>query len=123
MSYSVITFGGKGGDQFPMNAPLKSIGLRGGKYVDQIQINGNSYGGGGGAEVPTITLSEGEFINKVDIRSGSYIDYLKLTTNKGQTIEIGGGGGTPSSIHGKIIALSGRSGKYVDNLQFLISNE
>lgn len=122
MSYSVITFGGNGGDQFPMNAPIKSIGLRGGKYVDQIQINGNSYGGSGGTKVPTITLSEGEFINKVDIRSGSYIDYLKLTTNKGQTIEIGGGGGNASSIHGKIVSISGRAAKYVDNLQFLVSN-
>ena len=41
----------------------------------------------------TITLDDDEYITKIEGRKGLPIHYLKMTTNKGNTVEAGGPGG------------------------------
>ncbi len=118
-SYKVVSAGGDGGGGFAMQT-IKSIGLRSGSYVDQITINGVSHGGNGGADRGVLTLEPGEYVNDILVRSGKYVDFVKFTTNRGRSIEGGGGGGSAMTIVGQLVAIDGRSGSYVDQLNFLI---
>lgn len=112
------SFGGNGGGAFEMQV-VEKLSLRTGKYVDQIKINGKQHGGNGGGDRGEIVLSEDEFINKVEIRSGSLIDFVKLTTNKGRTIEGGGSGGGAHTLENvRVLAIGGRSGSLIDSLTF-----
>ena len=113
------SFGGGGGSPFAM-AVVEDIGLRTGRYVDQIRINGNSHGGGGGGDQGSITLDPNEYISKVEIHSGTYVDNVKFTTSGGRSIGGGGGGGGTTTLEGiRVIAIGGRAGKYVDQLDIM----
>lgn len=118
-TYSIHSFGGNGGDLFDMQI-IKTISMSSADYVDQLVINGNIYGGNGGNPQTGITLATGEYVNRIDLRYGRYLDYLKLTTNFGQTLEGGGTGGEPTTILGQLVALTGNSGNYIDRLNFLM---
>ncbi len=72
---------------------VKSLGLRTGLYVDAILLNGELYGGRGGEQSRMFDLEKDEYITEVVIRSGKWMDYLSLTTNKGNKVSGGGGGG------------------------------
>ncbi|PHR30424.1 MAG: hypothetical protein COA38_10255 [Fluviicola sp.] len=118
-NYTVISEGGSGGNGFEMQS-IKSIGLRSGKYVDQITINGVSHGENGGADRGTLTLEDGEYVTSIVVRSGSLIDYVEFNTNFNNQIKGGGEGGNKHTVSGNLVAIDGRSGKYVDQLNFLI---
>ncbi len=109
------TFGGGGGGAF-LQTGIRTLALRHGSLVDAIIINDTRYGGSGGAQTSTITLAADEYITRVEIRHGSLVDRLKITTNKGQSIEGGGGGGTASTVTGTIVSLGGRSGSLLDRI-------
>lgn len=118
-SIKTKTFGRTGGDAFSM-AFVKEVGLRSDKQIDQIQINGIPHGRNGGTDRGSIILSGEEYINKVELRHGQYIDQLKLTTNKGNSVEGGGKGGEPASLENiRVMAIGGRSGRLLDNLKIM----
>ena len=116
----VITpFGGNGGSEFSMQCPT-SIGLSTGSEVDQIRINEVAHGGKGGNDKGSIVLRSDEYISSLTIRSGKRIDHVKFTTNKGNTIEGGGNGGSEHSIDDiRVLAIGGRSGTRVDKLNIM----
>lgn len=112
----VYTFGGEGGDAF-YEEPVREIGFAHGKYVDAIFLNGVQHGGNGGKETSRLKLASDEHIETIEIRAGSYIDALKVTTNKGRWIAGGGLGGLLTVFPNiKLLAVSGRAGVYVDYL-------
>lgn len=116
--------GGQGGGAF---GPVQvySVGIRSGLNIDAIIINGVPHGGDGGGASPILNLGPGEYISEIyahayHARDGGaeVLRYLKITTNKGNSIEGGttgdnDGTGTDS---GRIIMLGGRSGKFLDAL-------
>lgn len=112
------SFGGNGGNPFNQRG-IKTLTIRHGAYVDAIIINGEQFGGNGGQLSNTITFAPNEFIARIEIRHGSYIDFLEITTNLGQQITGGGNGGSPMTITGEIVAIGGRSGDFVDQLDIL----
>ena len=119
VNVKVLTVGGTGGDAF-VPATVKSLALSTGSKVDQITIDGVSHGGSGGSASPVLNLSEGEYINRIEIRSGSKIDFLEFTTNKGHSIEGGGSGGDATALSNiRLLTISGRSGDMVDQLSFV----
>lgn len=118
-SIRTMTFGGNGGDVFSM-AVFKELGLRTARLVDQIQLNNIPHGRNGGDDRGSITLSSEEYFSKVELRHGQYIDHVTFHTNKGRSIGGGGTGGVASVIeNARIMAVGGRSGKYVDNLRIM----
>ena len=92
-----VTFGGSGGGYFAPQ-PVRSIAIRAGRLVDAVVINGVRYGGGGGSQTHTLTLGHYEYISEVTVRSQRLVDYIKITTNFGRSIEAGGNGGTASTF-------------------------
>jgi len=112
------SFGGSGGDTFTQRG-IETLAIRHGSYVDAIIIDGQQFGGNGGELSNTITFASNEYISRMEIRQGSYIDYIEITTNLGQQITGGGNGGNPVTLTGEIIALGGRSGSYIDQLEIL----
>jgi len=112
------SLGGSGGAAFTQRG-IDTLAIRHGSYVDAIIINGKQFGGNGGQLSNTITLASNEYISRVEVRQGNYIDHLEITTNLGQQITGGGNGGNPVTITGEIVAFGGRSGDYVDQLDIL----
>ena len=116
-------FGGNGGSEFELES-VQSIGLRTGSRLDQITINDVAHGGNGGSDQGVLTLSDGEYINKIRVRSGSEIDYLELFTNKGNSIGGGGDGGSSTLLEDiQVVAIGGRSGSRVDQLSIQYTTE
>ncbi len=112
------SYGGSGGDTFTQRG-IETVAIRHGSYVDAIIINGEQFGGNGGELSDTITLASNEYISRMEIRQGKYIDYLEITTNLGQQITGGGNGGNLVTLTGGIVAVGGRSGSYIDQLEIL----
>lgn len=118
-SLTTRTFGGSGGNAFEVT-PVRTLRLRTGSMVDQIDIDGQAHGGGGGGASPLLVLESGEFINRIEIRSGSRIDFVSFSTNRGQRVDGGGSGGRPTTLENiRLVAISGKSGSMVDSLTFL----
>lgn len=116
-------YGGDGGKEFEMLF-VKEIGLRTGKYVDQIRINGITFGKDGGKDKGSICLDADEYINKVEIRSKKCVDYVKFTTNKNSSIGGGGKGGLSETLENiRVIGIGGRYGQYVDKLSIKYIND
>lgn len=110
-------FGGNGGGQFPDSVNIRSIGISCGQYIDQIRINRNAYGGNGGGKMDDITLSSDDYISKIEINSGQFIDHLKFTFNNNCTYEGGGSGGGRTVLDNiRVISFAGRAGQYLDQL-------
>lgn len=70
-----------------------------------------------------MTLASGEYVVRVDHRSGGGVDSLSFHTNKGRHFgPYGGGGGSPGTFDvtpgEKLGCMQGRSGKYTDQLTF-----
>lgn len=115
------TFGSPSADAFDVLG-ITSIGMASGEFIDRIIINNVVHGGQGGAAVPTITLAAGEYVNEVSViaRPGSYVSYLKFTTNKGQTIEAGNISVNPTVLSNiKLLGIVGYSGWYIDQIEFI----
>lgn len=118
MERRTLSYGGGGGGPFPPRHP-HSVGLRTGGYVDAIILNGDRFGGEGGGATPVETLDGDDYWCAFELRSGEYVDRLKLTSKKGRTVEGGGDGGSSHALDGlRIIAISGRCGEFVDALTF-----
>lgn len=99
---------------------IRSIGLRVGKYVDALMLNGEQHGGGGGTDAGQLVLDDDEYIDAVSIRSSSagYVDYLAFHTNKGRFIGGGGNGGDPVSFHNiRLLKIGGWSYGYLDKIE------
>ena len=106
-------FGGDGGISFTdytltPNTRISVINIWSGTMIDAIRIDRiNEYGktiiglkhGGNGGGLSAITLTQGEFINKISLRAGKAIDHLTLYTNRGRNLDVGGGGGNPFSYN------------------------
>jgi len=69
----------------------------------------------------TLNLGDDEFIVRVYVRSGDWIDAIRLETNKGNFIEVGGKGGeltlfdVPQGF--QFIAFAGETQKHLQSLQ------
>ena len=65
-----------------------------------------------------LKLEQGEYINKIYVRSGDWIDHLSIYTNKGNVISGGGFGGGPSIFvvpeGKKFIAIAGGHSNYLN---------
>lgn len=84
--------------------------------MDGSIVDGQKHGGEGGME-SSFTLARGEFINRVDVRSGQFVDQLTFYTNKGNVYgPYGGDGGTLSVIQSSkaIKGFFGRCAALVD---------
>jgi len=70
-----------------------------------------------------VTLPKGQYIVRVDYRSGSLVDQVSFTTNTGRTYgPYGGGGGSPGVYQvtpgEKLGCMRGRAGSSMDRLTF-----
>lgn len=116
-SIVINSFGGDGGSEFAADY-IKSLAIRTGKEVDAIIINGSKHGGDGGSMSTTLIFDADEYISAITLRSGSRVDNLQFTTNKGRTIGGGGGGGSEHVLNNiRVIAIGGRSGSRLDQIQ------
>jgi hypothetical protein len=125
------TYGNHGGTPFDDRAqaesgPISQVTLHAGAFVDAISITyGNliTWHGGPGGDPHNLTLQPGEYITHVEGRVGTWLDYLKLTTNLGQTVAAGGHGGHPFTVPNPnglaLHAILGREGSFIDQIQFV----
>ncbi|WP_430257677.1 jacalin-like lectin [Neorhizobium sp. IRS_2294] len=114
----IYTFGALGGQPF-QDQQIREIGLSAGDWIDALYLNGHRYGGHHGRDTPRLVLESDEFIDSIDIRYGSRIDYLRFSTNKGRWIEGGGNGGTahPPFRDIRLLGIAGRSAVYLDRIE------
>lgn len=121
--------GGRAFDSLHLNGftnKITGVEIYGGRFVDSIrfQVNGKwtkKHGGSGGGK-QTLILKENEDFNRVEIRSGAWIDRLVLHTTLGRSIIAGGNGGgyhQEGDGNSVLIDCKGRSGAFVDQIQFL----
>lgn len=116
MQRTTFTYGGNGGGPFSPRNP-QSVGLRSGDFIDAIIIDGEQFGGSGGGNPTIETLNSDDYWNAYTVRAGGFIDHLKLSSKSGRTVEGGGGGGDESSETDlRVIAISGRSGEFLDSI-------
>jgi hypothetical protein len=116
-SIVINSYGGGGGSEFAADY-IQSLAIRSGSEVDAIIINGTKHGGGGGSMSTTLIFDSDEYISAITIRSGSRVDNLQFTTNKGRKIGGGGSGGSEHILNNiRVIAIGGRSGSRLDQIQ------
>lgn len=126
-------FGGNGGmhriEEFNNVKKLCRIEARGGCLVDSLmftwllddneKVTGTYFGGNGGSGPSILELDDNEYITKINIRSGRLIDSLEFITSKGNSMAVGGTGGSLNQIiipsGNKIVGFSISSGIYVDS--------
>lgn len=138
-SWSGPIYGGSGGSVFTDSNMIgtsyasvpNSINLRSGRLLDAIDMTYQTTdktiyqaprrGGSGGTD-HRFQLNPDEKIVKITGRAGSLIDALQFTTNTGRTSPFcGGNGGTEfTEQHPGYVLwyISGRSGRFVDQIQF-----
>jgi hypothetical protein len=136
---SGLVYGGSGGDPFDEVDVIgtygiftpKLIEIRKGQWVDSIQVTYQTSNelpcqapkrGGNHEQQGTLQLDADQTIVRVTGVHGKYVDALQFTTNKGRMSPYcgGNGGKTFSESHpGYVLSyISGRSGKYLDQIQF-----
>jgi hypothetical protein len=73
----------------------------------------------GKAKKAVLKLGKDEFINEISGNNGEWIDGFKISTNKGNSLEVGGKGGKPFSnivpIGKKVVSFGGGFGKHLHN--------
>ena len=115
--------GGNGGDPFGA-AAFSSVRISGGNFVDALIINGSRHGGSGGSLSEELTLRSGEYINRVAVRHGDFIDRLEFHTNQGRSIGGGGTGGNETVRQNvKVTHIGGRTGDFVDQITVAYCDE
>ena len=122
-------YGGTGGsafsDDLTQTSQITQISIWSGSEVDAIQTTWSKQGGstftgvkhgGNGGSLSTITLASGEYITRVDGRSGARTDQLTFFTNKGNKYgPYGGNGGSAFSLTNlNVGGFLGRSGSRLD---------
>lgn len=116
-SIVINSYGGNGGGAFAPDY-IQSLAIRTGEEVDAIIINGKKNGGDGGSLSTTLIFDSDEYISQILIRSGSRVDRLEFTTNKGRKIGGGGNGGSETVLSGiRVVAIGGRAGTRLDQIQ------
>ena len=112
-----VRLGGEGGAPFTAMS-VDTLRLRHGSFVDAIIIDGNQSGGNGGQPTGVLTLQPGEYINRVVVRHGAYVDRLEFYTSHGRALSGGGTGGSETVLNNiRVLTLGGRSGAYLDQIQ------
>ncbi|WP_231949205.1 jacalin-like lectin [Herminiimonas arsenitoxidans] len=129
----VQTAGGDGGNAWNDqdicdDMPLTGWRLSYNKTVDRAQFlyaNGRWSGVQGGKDAfkADVALPSGEYVVRIDYRSGGIIDNIAFITNRGRTFgPYGGNGGSPGSYSAtsgeKVSCLSGRAGGSINQLNF-----
>jgi hypothetical protein len=138
LSYNIGSspqWGGGGGSSFDdvnvltclhNKTTVSALQLRTGSRVDKLIVTYKStqgtqvdeHGGNGGSTGNTLTLLPGQFIQRLNGRSGARIDQLNITLTDGRSVGGGGGGGSPydwSVPNGSfVLGFSGRSGAELD---------
>jgi len=127
--------GGSGGT--PFSSPrgvIQTISVRHGqcsKFGHFIQLLELTIGGktvtyGSGVfpgKTETISLRSEEYINRVSIRSGKFLDWISFQTNQGRSFSCGGDGGELHEFSApgetKLIAIAGRAGSWLDQISFI----
>jgi hypothetical protein len=125
--------GGPGGGVFVDSdiadeARVVEVQVHAGEYVDSVQMiyslpNGRpleaaKHGGGGGGAT-SFRLEPGEYIVGISGRCGTYVDSLRIHTNR-RTSQVFGGGGGDRDFHidvpegNQATGFRGRSGEYLD---------
>jgi hypothetical protein len=122
-------YGGDGGSPFTDDLTqvcrLAGMVVRHGSRIDAItsiwelpdgsQVTGTRHGGTGGSE-SSFTLEKDEYINRIELRSGSEVDSLTFFTDTGNKFGPfgGSGGGDHTIVGGPINGFFGRSGSRLD---------
>jgi hypothetical protein len=122
-------YGGDGGapftDDLTQICRLVQVIIRHGSRIDAItsvwvlpngtEVTGTRHGGTGGTE-SSFTLEKDEYINRIELRSGSEVDALTFFTDTGNKYgPYGGSGGSEHTISGgPINGFFGRSGARLD---------
>ncbi|MBZ5661384.1 MAG: hypothetical protein LAO08_13345 [Acidobacteriia bacterium] len=129
--------GGSGGTEFvdadvPAGGRIVEVRIHSGEYVDSIQmiysmpdgrpLEAARHGGEGGRSV-SFRLDQGEYIVGLSGRCGTYVDSLRIHTNKRTSELFGGRGGdrefrvdVPDPDHNQATGFFGRSGEYLDSI-------
>ncbi len=125
--------GGAGGGAFvdgdiPEEARIVEVRVHAGEYVDSVQMiynlpNGRpleaAKHGGGGGHATSFRLEPGEYIVGISGRCGTYVDSLRIHTNR-RTSQLFGGGGGDREFRIEVpegnqaTGFTGRAGEYVD---------
>lgn len=118
MSIITKTFGGNGGRDFPI-VPVRSIGCRCARVVDNLILNDISHGGTGGNESDRLTFTSDEYISKFSIRSARTIDRIEFETNKNRKVAWGGTGGEDRGTYSnvRVLGIGGKSGDRLDAIR------
>jgi hypothetical protein len=135
--------GGGGGNQFsdleglqhiPVGSTVYEVRIRAGAFVDSIQIIHRSgrnlihplsrHGGSGGNSYTFRLNSNIEYIEKIIVRYGRFVDSIQIKTNLRFSPRYGGGGGgkpVPLEDPGtEIIGFHGRSGSLIDAIGIIV---
>lgn len=112
MTERKLIFGARNGAAIPRYSQFDTIRLRGGAYLDKIEINNEGYGGDGGHPTPVMYFAQGEYISDMTICSNEVIDRLVIKSSNGHLLDAGGTGGTPHILHGRVTGISGEYGKW-----------
>ena len=143
LQYDIGTSGAHGGDgggpfddvdianYLQQQTRISALQLRSGGRIDRLITTYQSrhgtvkleHGGDGGGLGNVLTLLEGQFVTKVEGRSGARVDNLKFTITDGRSVSGGGGGGGPFTFEPPagafIMGFSGRSGAELDRIEFV----
>lgn len=112
-----VVLGENGGNAFTAVAPSQ-IQLRHGAFVDAIILNGRRHGGTGGNATGVLQLRAEEYINRMVVRHGRFVDRIEITTNFGRSLSGGGNGGNVTALNNiRVLTLGGRSGQFLDQIQ------
>lgn len=108
---------------------MRTIGLRAGSRVDQVNIalaSGASFAHGGtGGTAQSLTLANGEFVTRAELRANSVsgrtrIFWVRFTTSRGRTITGGTASGSSATFNApagwQIVGFHGRSGAELDKV-------
>ena len=118
---SRVSFGGNGGTPFVPVEPLQ-LSMRAASWIDALILNGHQYGGNGGYQGDVLELMPGEYINRMVVGAGVYVDRLEFYTNYGRSLSggAGGQGGIPVSLDNiRVIRIGGSSNVYLANHVYL----
>ena len=128
--------GGDGGEFFrdrpAPGAAIRKVRVRTGRYVDALGLlytdGAETHHGGMGGDPVSMTLDVelGEFITEVSVRSGRYLDHVRISTNlRPKGFGGGGEGGAPFTFRAppgqQIIGFWGRAGHFIDALGVLLA--
>jgi len=127
-------YGGNGGGAFAdpqhnYKDALTKIIVYSGDYVDSFQCiytsgGGNRHGGGGG-KPSEVVLNNGENITRITGTFKSYLNTIAFTSSSGREWHFGNNRGTDSfdvNVDGGVLqSITGRSGKYMDQISFVFT--